>query len=175
MTIRHLTIILLALAATSCEREEISYPSSEKTTEENTDTTGTPSNPYDEPYQPTEDNTVNIAKKLCGEWHGQMKSRYTDDYGMIHHKECATRFSFSNYGEGTVNGIGNETDSVDGKRVFFMSYSWYISNDEHIHLRYEDKIERHISTYILDSHSFSGKMETSDGLEECNFTLSRIE
>ncbi len=173
---RHLALTLLALALIGCEREEISYPSPQKPPGEQDDTTATtptpPGNPYDEPHNPG-DSTAWIASTLCGDWHGPLQSRYVDDYGRFHEEHSVARFTFKPYHENAANGYGSETDSVNGKEVFFMSYHWYVSDDKHIHLRYDDKIERHIIKYSLNSHSFIGDMTTGDGLEECHFTLSR--
>ncbi len=171
---RHLVMILLALTAISCEHEEISYPSPKQQPEETKDTTTVISpDPYEGSSHPTNENIIRIAKTLCGEWHGEMEIRFFDEYGVLNQSECSAQFTFSQDKEGTANGIGKETDFINGKTVFNMSFNWYVGDDEVIHLRYVDKTQRHTTSYHLDNDTFSGQMKTNDGWEECHFSLSR--
>lgn len=169
-----MTLILLALTVICCEREDISYPSPKQPTEEPKDTsTLVPTDPYEDSTLYVNENILRIANTLRGEWRGEMETRFFDEYGVLNRHECEARFTFTQEKEGTINGKGKEIDIENGKTVWNMTFSWYVGNDEHIHLRYIDKTERNIATYHLDNDSFSGKMKTTDGWEECNFSLSR--
>ena len=171
---RHLALIFLALTAICCEREDTTYPSPKQTPEETKDTTTIVSpDPYEGSNDSTDENVLRIAKTLCGEWHGEMDMRYFDDYGVLNHHECEAQFTFTQEKDGMTNGKGKEIDIENGKTVWNVAFSWYVGNDEQIHLRYIDKTERYIATYHLDNEKFTGQMKTRDGWEECNFSLSR--
>lgn len=181
-------ILILALAALGCERENLSYNRQKE--EKPADTTAVslpdtlpspndnpddPANP-DQPEQPDADSILlsQFAKRLSGQWTGTLATEYFDYRGIKVELSGTADLTFQLSEEGAHGGNGLELNYQDGKQVYRMSFTWQLGGDHRLHLTYTDK-----RTMTSDECRFTGDSlllvvtDARDGLETSVYHLQR--
>lgn len=162
------TAFFLAFVASGCEREDLHYP----------DPSPSPSDSiYEEPYTPKEaGEALVLASRLNGSWHGSLKSRYINDYGVTVSGEYTTEMSFSQYETKAVNGNGTESDYEDGKRVWQMAFTWFVessaSGSTSLRMKRADGYELVSKMCRFDGDTLKMELVSTDGLETNNYVLT---
>ena len=164
--LRFAALTIIVLMALGCERDDASYS--------NTPLPSDPDSLYQEPLQPKDNPALQrLAASIEGSWKGTLVSDYVDYEGKRWHQTYDAHLDFSRYEKGSINGKGTEVDSLDGKRVWWMRFSWYLGADGVLHTRTDEGgVMASTSLSVTDS-SLTLTLEAPDGLETSSYTLSR--
>ena len=172
-----LTIVLiLALSAVGCEREDLHYPApapspvSGDTTQKGTEPVDTSQStpPLDE------GKARELAARTAGQWRGTLSTKYIDYRGVTITNSCLSEMTFMLDEKLPAGGIGVEVDSQNGKQVYRMSFDWEVGGDGRLRLKYADSRAMHSTKYVLSGRSLTLRLEKQDGLETDEYLLERV-
>ncbi len=193
--------LFLALMATGCEREDLSYdkeePKKEETKKENPkdgsgkDTSGqdpdNPGNP-DDPNNPDDPDDPNnpdeppapdpvwqsLAAQVNGDWEGKLSSSYYDDFGELKSGEYTTLMQFVLTEEGGIGGTGRETDyDAEGRRVWRMAFTWAVTGDQQLSYTTSEGAVYVTKSCHVDDSSLVATFERNDGRETAKYELKK--
>ena len=173
--------ILLALVASGCEREDLTYEKEKgnKTEEKQDPKTGKedPDNPDDPETPPSPDPaSLSLAAQVSGEWQGKLSTTYFDDFGIKQTGEYTTQMQFVRSADDAVGGTGRETDyDAEGRLAWRMSFTWEVNDKQQICFTPAEGVVMRTKTFQIDAISFTATFESADGLETAVYELKRKE
>ena len=183
--------ILLALVASGCEREDLTYEKEDnKKTEEKTDGKQDPKTGKDDPDDPNHPGDPNnpdtppapdpaaqaLAAQVSGEWQGKLSTSYYDDYGVKQTGEYTTQMQFVLSAKDAVGGTGRETDyDAAGRQVWRMAFTWEVTDKQQICFTTTEGVVMRTKTYQIDASLFNATFESADGLETAVYEMKRKE
>ena len=160
-----LCVLILALSAVGCEREDLHYPApapspvSGDTTQKGTEPVDTSQTapPLDE------GKARELAARTAGQWRGTLSTKYIDYRGVTITNSCLSQMTFM-----------LDEKSQNGKQVYRMSFDWEVGGDGRLRLKYADSRTMHSTKYVLSGRSLTLRLEKQDGLETDEYLLERV-